>query len=234
MSSKIKLIIVEDDPLIAFDIKGIVEEKDYEVVGVFHTAADAMNAMPLEFDIALLDINTDGERDGIELGISLRAKYNKPCIFITSYYDQETIQKAKQANPLAYIIKPYEEQDIIANLELSKGKLTADNRLSEPGLIFVKTGSKLTKINPVDIDYAQAYDMYTHLYTGGRRITASQTLKEFEKIFSGFYFFRVHRSYMVNMDAIEGICEDEILIGEARIPIGRTYKKEFFDKILTI
>ena len=76
--------------------------------------------------------------------------------------------------------------------------------------------------------------MYTHLFIKGKRLTASQTLKEVEKLFSKLDFIRVHRSFMVNLNSIEGICEDEILIAEQRIPVGRTYKKDLFDRIMTI
>ena len=234
MNEKLKLIIVEDDPLIAFDLKGIVEEENYEVVKVFHSASKAVKALPLDFDLALLDINIDGDRDGINLGVHLKESYQKPCIFITSYYDEETVGKAKNADPLAYILKPYDEKDILANLLLSRHKINPDSILKDVSPLFVKANGKLTKIVPAEVDFVQAYDMYTHIYSAGKRITASQTLKEIEKLFAAYNFFRVHRSYMVNMDAIEGICDDEILIGEQRIPVGRTYKKELFNKIRTI
>lgn len=234
MSKKLRLIIVEDDPLIAFDIKGIVEDGGYEVVKVFHSASDAVQIAEESFDLALLDININGERDGINLGVYLKETYGKPCFFISSYYDDETVNKAKKAEPMAYVLKPYEERDILINLELARHRINQHAAPAEKAHLFVKSGGSLTKIVPSEVLVAQAYDMYTHLFVDGKRITASQTLKEIEKLFASHNFVRVHRSFMVNMDAVEGICDDEILIGGQHVPVGRTYKKDFFDRIRMI
>lgn len=230
------IIIVEDDPLIAYDLKSILSSNGYSVEAVFHSAEDAIqfDFNSVNIDVALLDVNLGDGMDGTSLGLMLHEKYNLPSIFITSYYDEKTVLKAKLASPLAYIIKPYEEQDILTNLSLavSRKPETAIVTNSEP--IFVKSGSRLTKIIPEEILYVQAYDMYAHLFLEGKRITASQTLKEIEKLFKSFNFIRVHRSYLVNLNAIDGICEDEILINKQRIPVGRTHKKGLFDRIKTI
>jgi len=233
MNQKTRLVIVEDDPLIAFDIKESINTSKFEVCGVFHEAEQFIKSDLAEFDLALLDVNLNGEMDGIELAEFLQKNHQKPCLFITSYHDEVTVQRAKKVNPLGYVVKPFDPIELNITLELCTQKLMA-NPLEKPKALFVKSGSKLTKIDPSKIDYAQAYDMYTHLYSAGNRVTASQTLKEIERIFGSEEFIRVHRSYMVNIHKIEGICEDEILIGSDRIPIGRTYKKALFDQILTI
>jgi DNA-binding LytR/AlgR family response regulator len=234
MNEPLKILIVEDDPLIAFDIKCILESKNHQVLAVCHTAKDAMLVDLSNIDIALLDVNLGDGPDGISVAMYLKENAQIPCIFITSYYDEKTVSRAKTVYPLAYIIKPYEEQDILINLELATSKLKKEVKKEENAPIFVKNGSKLTKIDPKDVDFIQAYDMYSHLFIAGKRITASQTLKETEKLFSHLDFIRVHRSYVVNLNAIEGIYEDEILIAEHRIPVGRTYKKDLFDRIVTI
>lgn len=234
MTDTMRLVIVEDDPLIAFDIRDIVSEFGHKVVDVFHSPDEFKQSNIIDFDLALLDINMGNGRDGIELGTYLHKKLKKPCIFITSYFDKETVHHAREADPLAYILKPYEEHDIIANLELSKNKIKPQISANNNTPIFVKHGGKLIKIVPKKVSVVQAYDMYTHLFIDGKRITASQTLKQVEKLFSNYNFIRVHKSFMVNMDAIDGICDDEILIGDQRVPVGRTYKKDLFDRILTM
>ena len=237
MSESLTLIIVEDDPLIAFDLKEVVESGGYTVKAVCHSWNDLAKIDFSNVDLALLDVNLNAEKDGIDIGVHLSQTHRIPCIFITSYYDEPTIDRAKEANPLAYILKPYEEQDILTNLNLSKARIHAlinAETAPSPKLLFVKKGNKLIKIDALKVTYAQAFDVYTHLFVDGKRITASQSLKEIEKLFTPHNFMRVHRSFIVNLNCIDGICENEILLDNTKIPVGRTYKKALFERIKTI
>lgn len=228
---KANLIIVEDDPMIALDLQGIAENQGYTIKGVFHSGEEALLSPPLPIDLALLDITLEGTVDGIAVGLELRKKHRIPCLFITSYYDDATIQRATAAQPLAYILKPYEEAEIVANLHLCQSKLSSPVLQPNEGPIFVKSGGKLTRIHPEQVTHLQAYDMYTHLFMGDQKLLASHTLKELHHRLAAYPFVRVHRSHVVNINHIEGIFEDQVLIGTTRIPLGRTYKQALIDRI---
>lgn len=227
-----KLMIVEDDPFIAQDLEEIAFQGGYSLTGVFHRAEDALSSFPAQTDLALLDITLAGDMDGIELGQRLRRDHQLPCIFITSYYDESTLRRAASAQPLAYIVKPFEEQDILANLRLSTSRLGPKS--TRPAPLFIKSGGKLTRVFPDSISHLQAYDIYCHVYHQGQKLTASQSLKQMMAHLQGYPFVRVHRSFVVNLDHIDGIHDDQIIIGDQLIPLGRTYKSSLMERILTL
>jgi len=227
----LKIIIIEDDPIIAFDLKSVVQASGNQVIAVYHSYSEIESVNFTDIDLALLDINLNDSKDGIDIGLILKKKFRIPCIFITSYYDQKTIERAKVVAPLAYILKPYEEQDILVNLELSKMKIqtykTAKDSIIDTFL--VKSGGSKVRVNTNDILYAQAFDMYCHLYTTERRFTVSSTLKEVTEKLAGPNFIRIHKSFLINLRAIDSVTSKKVLIKHSEIPIGRTYKKILFD-----
>lgn len=231
---KNKITIVEDDPLIALDLQEVLEEEGYEIKGIYHSGEKALININKTTDLALLDINLEGLMTGIELGVELKKK-NIPVIFITSYYDENILMKAKEANPMAYIIKPFEEHDIIANIKLALNNLSnqqthiATSEHDKP--VFVKSTNKMVRIVPEEIQYIEAYDIYSNLFIDGKRTTISHTLKNIHEILNYPFLIRVHRSFIVNINKVKSICDDEVMIDDFRIPIGRTYKKEFYKAI---
>lgn len=105
-----KILVVEDEPLIAMDIKGILGRNEYRVVGVAHDSEVALdmiyNRQP---DLILMDINIDGSKDGIEIAEIVKERYNIPVIYLTSYSDDDTLERAEKTLPYAYVVKPFEE-----------------------------------------------------------------------------------------------------------------------------
>jgi DNA-binding NarL/FixJ family response regulator len=118
--SQIRVLIVEDEPVVATDIAQCLEDLDYEVCGKALTVARAHHLLETTYpDIALLDINLEGKQEGIELAKLIREKYNIPFVFLTSYADKNTIREAKLVHPSGYVVKPFDEQDLYAALEIA-------------------------------------------------------------------------------------------------------------------
>ncbi|WP_396638532.1 sigma-54-dependent transcriptional regulator [Maribacter sp. R77961] len=114
-----KLLIVEDEFLIANDIRTIVTQLGYAVMALAKSADEALKAVQAEKpDIALLDINIIGDRNGIELAKILTKKYSIPHLFITSYSDNAIISQMNNTHPLGYILKPFDERDIRVALQM--------------------------------------------------------------------------------------------------------------------
>lgn len=114
-----KLLIVEDEFLIANDIRTIVTQLGYAVMAVAKSADEALKAVQAEKpDIALLDINIIGDRNGIELAKILTKKYSIPHLFITSYSDDAIIGQMNNTHPLGYILKPFDARDIRVALQM--------------------------------------------------------------------------------------------------------------------
>jgi len=115
----LKILIVEDEPLISEDIASIITKEGYQVIGQAYDGISAMdiihNRKP---DIVLLDISLDHQMSGIDIAKIINDKYNIPFIFITSYSDKQTLDQAKNLLPEGYIVKPFKKKDILATLEI--------------------------------------------------------------------------------------------------------------------
>lgn len=116
----VRVLVVEDDPLIALDIASCLEDVGYEVCALAHTALDARKALSLNKpDIVLLDINLHDSTDGIQLAEEINARYGIPFVYLTSYAGQATLQRAKQTHPMGYIVKPFDVKGLYSTLEIA-------------------------------------------------------------------------------------------------------------------
>lgn len=233
----ISVIIVEDEPFIAMDIKDVAEGLGLDVQKVYHKPEDVL-LHKSHFDLAILDINLSSHLSGIDLAKTLKENFSCEHLFITSYFDETTLQKAGDTQPLAYITKPFEERDLVSNLLLARNKLQRTQSNGEkpvpPKSIFLKSSKSLFKIEPAEVELIQAYDIYAKVITSENKWIASQSLKQLESVFEPYGFLRIHKSYMVNLEKIQMIQDDEVYIGTHRIPIGRAYKPRLIDSIRVI
>ena len=149
-----RILIVEDEPLIARDLKRILTKNDYEIVGICYNSDVALDQLALEnYDLVLLDIHLKGSRNGIELAEIINAKYNKPFIFITSFADKDTIDQVKVVQPRAYIVKPFSEREIYSSVEIA---LYNDSKqLSETMTLEYLNESLLINITPKEFEVIQ-------------------------------------------------------------------------------
>lgn len=118
--SKKKVVIVEDEALIALDLEMIMESMNFKVVGISDNGDEALDIISSrDPDLILLDINIRGQKDGIELAEIIRTKTQKPFVFITSYADRNTLERAKHTLPYGYILKPFSEMELKATIEIA-------------------------------------------------------------------------------------------------------------------
>ena len=116
---KTKIIVVEDELLIALHIKKVLEKHDYEVVIDITSVEDAILFIEKTSpDLVLIDINLNKEKEGTELGKYLLKKSSIPYIYITSYSDKSTLEKVNMTRPKGYIVKPFKEEDLLATISV--------------------------------------------------------------------------------------------------------------------
>ena len=108
-----RIMVVEDESIVARDIKSTLEELGYTVVAVVSSGAEALAAAAeVRPDLALMDIVLKGPLDGVQAASELRENFDIPVIYLTAYADDETLQRAALTLPLGYILKPFEERDL--------------------------------------------------------------------------------------------------------------------------
>ncbi len=140
----IKVLIVEDEPIIAEDIAALIEKNDFVVSAIVYTKDNALQALKNNLpDLVLLDINLNGAMDGIAIAEKINEHYNIPFIFITSYSDKSTLEKAKYTEPSGYIVKPFNEAGLYSSLEIALYNHAQKNKLKFPPLALQKINKNL-------------------------------------------------------------------------------------------
>ena len=118
--SATQILIVEDEGIIAADIEDRLRRLGYEVAGWASTGEEALGAVAAKKpDLVLMDIMLKGETDGIEVARRIRLKYDVPVIYLTAYSDEAMLERAKLTEPFAYLLKPFSERELRANIEMA-------------------------------------------------------------------------------------------------------------------
>lgn len=125
-----KIMIVEDEFIIAEDIKGVLIRLGYSVVGIAFTGTTALKKIEESLpDLVLMDIMLKGDMDGIEVASLIKEKFNIPVIYLTAYTDDTTLQRAKTTEAFGYILKPFEDRELYTNIELALYKHKAEKEI---------------------------------------------------------------------------------------------------------
>ncbi len=123
--SQIRVLVVEDEPLIAEDIRETLNNVDFEVSGVAYDPETALTELRDNTpDIVLLDINLGANIDGIQIADRINREYKIPIVFLTSYSDRESLGRAKAVRPMGYVVKPFDERNLFTTLEIAMHNFT--------------------------------------------------------------------------------------------------------------
>ena len=129
---KSRILIVEDEILVREDIEDCLEDLGHEVVSVASTGAEALSQIPTARpDLVLMDIRLKGDMDGVETARQIRTNFRLPVIFLTAHADDATLQRAKAADPVGYIVKPFAETTVNAVIQTALHKHELDRCLRE-------------------------------------------------------------------------------------------------------
>ncbi len=130
--SKTKILVVEDERIVAKDIQNSLKMLGYDVPAIASSGEEAIEkAKEVRPDIVLMDIVLKGDIDGIEAAKHINSKFKIPVIYLTAYEDTETLDRAKVTDPLGYILKPFEERDLHTSLEMALYKNKMQRMLTE-------------------------------------------------------------------------------------------------------
>lgn len=238
--SKAKILIVEDESLIADFIAISLEELEYTITAVCNSFDQAMHSIKSDIpDLALLDINIKGNLDGIDLAHELN-KLHIPFLFLTSRIDAKSVDRAKLVHPLGYITKPITKISLQTNLEVLTHNLLTNHKkeksvaFGQNDFYFIKEKDTYIKLPFNSILYAEACDNYSIIYTLTNKYIVSQTLKSIEEKFSSHHFFRAHRSFLVNLAYVEKVLPKHLIIKAKEIPISEASKSELIKLIGTL
>jgi len=127
-----RVFIVEDEAIVANDIRETLISLGYSVVGMAKSGEAALEKVAeTRPDLVLMDIHLAGKTDGIEAAGQIHVRYGIPVIFITAYADKALLERAKLTEPYGYLVKPYDERELHSAIEMARYKYCIDNKLKE-------------------------------------------------------------------------------------------------------
>ncbi|MBL0050020.1 MAG: response regulator [Bacteroidetes bacterium] len=358
--NKTKIIVVEDEVIVAKDIQRTLVKLGYDVPATAASASQAFEKIEEHKpDVVFCDIKLKGDQDGIDIANRIFQQYDIPVIFLTSYVDKTTLDRAKLTQPYGYIIKPFNEVDLQTTLEMalykygkdretrmsrqqyanaleriedaviiideneyptflnpkaelftgysfsearslpfekvlfipstndfifngdryvnnkpakvitpvngehhdvvisiSQIKSEKDNFLGKAYILhsmktdipvveklvnldnlvindsfFVKKGSQLVKVYLENILWIQAMDNYVIIQTHNDQFIIHSTMKDIEAKLPTAKFVRVHRSFIIQVDKITILDENTVIVNEKNIPIGKSYRESFLNRL---
>lgn len=244
MEQPIRILIVEDNVIIADDMQSMLEEIGYEIVDnviVYEQAVEVLKTQKV--DLVLIDIILASDKTGIDLGKHIRENYDIPFIFVTSNSDRATVENAKTVKPNGYLVKPFEQQDLYTSIEIALSNFTYGTGENKGGnnhptqddvpmsnsvlkdSIFVKKQHLYYRIQFGDIQFIKADNVYLEVNTVDKKFLVRSPLKDYLEKLPKNKFYRAHKSYIVNVDHIDAINSKDIMINNNLIPISKDFKE---------
>lgn len=244
----INILVTEDEIIVRKDIERCLTNLGYNVVATADNGEDAIElALKHKPDLALMDIMIKGDMNGIAAAEEIKRNIDIPVVFLTAYADENTLNEAKMAEPHGYILKPFKDVDIQTAIEMALHKHGKEQELklesdflrslaehkSDADVIFVKNRSRLVRVKNEDLLFVEALKDYVVVHTRQESYTIHSTMKEVEQKLNPRQFVRVHRSFIVNIDAVESIKYAMITMEgmEKEIPVGGSYKEILAQRI---
>lgn len=142
---KIQILVVEDEYIIANEIKEILVDLGYVVPYIVASGEDALQkTKECKPDLILLDIKLKGEMNGIETASKIHSLYDIPVIYLTAYVDKKTLDRAKITSPYGYLVKPFNDRELHASIEIALYKHRAEK---ERERLLIEQKRLITELN---------------------------------------------------------------------------------------
>ncbi len=248
MSGKINIFIVEDEVITSATIQQCLEESGYGVIGTADTAEAALKAMTDTLpDLAILDINLIGEKNGIWLAEQINQQLKIPFIFLTAHGDKASLSNAIKTRPYGYLLKPFDDNDLRESVhvalnnfhenteaevpeESKRAKAMADS-LTIKDSLFIKQNSLYIKVKYTDILFIRADKNYLDVITEHKKVTIRMTLKDIANLLPEAIFIQTSRSCIVNIHMIDSIGTDSLNIKQHELSIGANYNEALVKRL---
>lgn len=241
----INVLIIEDAVEQSDALCKVLLAHNYTVVGVARSYAEALKLFyKSKIDIIVIDVFLDGKPDGITFAetITITPNAAKPFVFLTSSQDRQIFERAKLTKPFSFLMKPFNELEILYALEMAVEKfydqtnvfLSDDqDTVISNDYLFIKKKNALKKVAIEEILYVAVEDRYCNIITEKEKYVILISLAKISALLDSNRFIKTHRNSMVNANKIEEIIlADNIVIlkGGHKVNLSNTYK-DFIKKM---
>jgi PAS domain S-box-containing protein len=234
-----KILVVEDESIVAADLEVTLESLGYEVIGTQAAAEQAIESARVDApDVILMDIHLKGEMDGIEATAIIQSEMDIPVVFLTAHADSATLQRAKRTAPYGYVLKPFEERELHSALQMAIYRANAERTIRErerwlrailrsisDGVVATSAAGRIVFLNPVAEELAN-------------RTWDHALQRPFEEVFHLLSEAEIapgeRRTPMIPGEAVlQTQGGDELIVDKTRSPI-YDERGEFWGEILTL
>ncbi|QBA23099.1 response regulator transcription factor [Chryseobacterium indologenes] len=231
---KMKCLIIDDEPLARFHLKELAGQIDFlSVEGTCATALEAgAKVKESEIDLLFLDINMP-YLTGLEF---LEQLENPPLCILTTAYSEYALEGFR-LQVVDYLLKPiafnrfYQAVNKAQQQFIISEKLKKNTLLDDP-FLYVRQSDTFIKVSWVDILYIESMQNYTRLHFKDKSLVIHQTMKAIEESLPSDHFFRIHKSYLINITHIDMISGGRLFINKIELPISRTRKEELLNQVV--
>lgn len=232
---RVNCLIIDDEPLAVEVIRSHVEKLDaLHIAGTCHRATEAFDLLrSRKIDLLFLDIQMPG-LTGLEFLRSLR---HPPKVILTTAYKEYALE-GYELDIVDYLMKPISFERFVKAVNKFFEQQPRDIELHKTSAIcesndfmYIRTGKMVHKVLLRNILYIESLKDYVNIHTAERTITARQTLTSIENMLHEELFMRIHRSFIVSVNHINGFTATTIAIADKNLPIGRNYKQQVFHQL---
>jgi DNA-binding LytR/AlgR family response regulator len=234
MSIKVKTIVVEDEPLAREGLLTYITQVDY--LSVKKVCEDALEANQIlaseKIDLMFLDIQMP-RITGIDFLKSLK---NPPLVILTTAYPNFALQ-GYELDVIDYLVKPFPFDRFLKATNKAREffELKAKPAGTEPAAqdyFFVKCDYRYEKIRFTDVLFVEGMENYVVIHTVARKFVTLLRMKTLEETLPASDFMRIHKSYIVSVQAISSIDGNEVVVSGKRLPISREKKNEILERVV--
>ena len=228
------ILIVEDELLIAEDIKTTIEDLDYNAVAVVTRVDTAIEILKTQkVDLILLDITLKGDSSGIVLAEIVNQEFKIPFIYLTSHSDPKTVTEAIKTSPQGYVVKPYSNSDLYTSIALAFENKKEETVTFLPNTdkdhLFLKIDGLYHKLFYKNILFFRAAGNYMEVHQTDKKYLVRKTFKNLSKLITESVFVQTHKSYILNRQKITKFNTKQVYINRQEFVLGRAYAKAFID-----
>jgi DNA-binding LytR/AlgR family response regulator len=240
------VLLIEDEAVLALDLTDILEAEGYTVVGPVASGSEALELIRRQpVDMLLCDVRLQGPWDGIETARRLLAERTMPLVYLTAMADRDTLTRALDTTPAAYLTKPVSVAGLRAAIEVARQTTTATQPapatapsarptseareilLRRGDHIYLKYNYQFVRLALSDIVVLEADNTSTTVVTAGPRYSLRLSLAAALEQLRYTSLIRVHRSFALNLAHVTAFSDTEAIAHGISVPLGRQYKTEF-------
>ena len=228
---KINILVVEDELLTAENIRVTLTAHGYDITDVVNSGEQALKSIVSHPpDLVLMDIKLAGLLDGITTAEKIKTQLDIPVVYLSDHDDQETIDRSKETIPANFLSKPFRKKELLRAIDIAfsnakKQNISKPNNLNDR--IFIQTEQQTSvMIKYADILFLKAERSYCAIYTEKKKYLSSNNMKTVFDQFKDPNFIKVHRSFIVNIQHIQGMVGNMLKVGSHTIQVSLNFKDD--------